>query len=133
MGARDEQREEFLEEAGRRYDELIGRAGQPGETFDQIEEDAERIGRQLIGELLSARLAAEQQAEAETIRCPPCGRAMRRPKTPAPRQLDTASGPVRYQRRHAICDRCGASFSPSRPPAQDPPARGLEPPATQGL
>jgi len=133
MGRRDEDRERFLQDAARRYDELIGRAGQAAETFDEIEQDAERMGRELIGQMLAGRLAAEEEAEAETIRCPQCGQPMRRPKTAAPRRLDTASGPVRYERRHAICDRCGVSFSPAGQPAEDPPARRLEPPATQSV
>jgi len=133
MGARNEDRKQFLKEAARRYDELIGRAGKAGETFDDIEQDAEQMGRELIGELLTARLAAEAEREAQTIRCPGCGRPMRRVKRAAPRHLDTASGPVRYQRRHAICDRCGASFSPSGPSAEDPAPGRIEPPASQGV
>jgi hypothetical protein len=131
---RDEGRESFLREAGRLYDETIGRAGPAsGDTFDDIEEQAEGVGRKLILKMLRDRLAAEAQAESETAACEKCGKAMRRPKKASARNLDTASGTVRYERLHAICDRCEASFSPSGPAPEDPAARRIGPAPAKGL
>ena len=95
--------------------------------FDDIELHAEAIGRKLVRELLAGRLAAEAGAETcETVICPECGNVMRRPKKPGERHLETASGPVGYERHHAICDRCGSSSSPSGHPAAHPGEGGVE-------
>ena len=116
----DKARSAFLDEAARRYDEMISRAGPAsGDTFDDIEEQAEKMGRELIQQLLRERLAVEEKAQSETMTCPECDHKMRRPKTASPRDLDTASGVVHYERRHAICDSCGASFSPSGQEVED--------------
>jgi hypothetical protein len=134
MTSEEAGREAFLAEARRRYDEMISRAGAAsGDTFDDIEEQAEGAGRTLILKLLKERLAAEAKAEGEQTACPKCGKPMRRPKEASERNLDTASGTVHYQRRHAICDRCDASFSPSGPAAENPAARGIGPPPAKGL
>jgi uncharacterized protein with PIN domain len=99
---------------------MISRAGPAsGDTFDDIEEQAEKAGRELIQQLLRERLAAEDKAQSETVPCPECGRTMRRPKTASPRDLDTASGVVHYERWHAICDSCGAFFFPSGQEVED--------------
>lgn len=127
-------REEFLARAAELYDEMVSRAGpDSGDTFDDIEQQAEGAGRKLILNLLRERLAFEEEVQAQTILCPKCKRLMRRPENAMPRNLDTASGMVHYERRHAICDRCGASFSPSGPAPEDSHARSVEPPETQGL
>ena len=130
MSDKDMKREEFLRNAERMYDELISRAGpKSGDTFSKIEVHAEAMGRKLVRGLLAGRLAAEAGAETgETVICPECGNVMRRPKKPGERHLETASGPVGYERHHAIRDRCGSSFSPSGRPAAHPGEGGVEPP-----
>ena len=134
MTPEDEGRDAFLAEARRLYDEMISRAGPAsGDTLDDIEEQAEGAGRKLILKLLKERLAAEAKAEPESAICAKCGRPMRRPEKASARNLDTASGTVRYERRHAICDRCNASFSPSGPAAEDPAARGIGQAPAKGL
>jgi hypothetical protein len=134
MARPDKDREAFLAEARRLYDEMISRAGPAsGDTFDDIEEQAEGAGRKLILKLLKERLAAEAKAEPEAVLCAKCGRPMRRPKGASARNLDTASGTVRYERLHAICDRCEASFSPSGRAAENPAARGIGAPAAKGV
>jgi hypothetical protein len=134
MGSSDKDREAFLAEARRLYDEMISRAGAAsGDTFDDMEEQAEAGGRKLILKLLKERLAAEAKAEPETVVCAKCGKPMRRPKESSARNLDTASGTVRYQRLHAICDRCESSFSPSGPAAQNPAAGRIGAPAAKGV
>jgi len=127
-------REEFLAEAAKAYDDMLARAGlESGDTFDDIEIQALGSGRKLIQKLLSERLVAEEQAQSQIIYCPACEKLMRRPDQANKRNLDTASGTVHYERRHAICDRCGASFSPSGPAPEDSKQGTVEPPAAQGV
>ena len=127
-------RKEFLKEAGTLYDQMLARTGPAtGDTFDDMEVQAETVGRQRVLKLLRDRLKAEEKAQSEQVLCPKCGRPMRRPQAGQPRHLDTASGPVRYARRHAICDRCRESFSPSGPPTEDPATRSVQPPDAKGL
>jgi len=134
MTHEDKGREAFLAEARRLYDEMMSRAGPgSGDTLDDIEEQAEGAGRKLILKMLRERLAAEAKADPETTACAKCGKPMRRPKKASRRNLDTASGTVPYERRHAICDRCNASFSPSGPAAENPVARGIGPAPAKGL
>ena len=121
-----------MSRVGELYDEMISRAGS-GDTFDDIEEQAEGVGRKLILKALHDRLAAEEKAQPETIRCPRCGARMRIPRDVKPRNLDTASGAIHYERRHAICDQCGASFSPSGPGPEDSASGRIEPSGSQGL
>ena len=91
-------------------------------------------GRRVAQRLLADQLAkTEESMDTQTVFCPECGGPMRRPKKKAPRNLDTFSGPIRYERRHAICDRCNQSFSPSGPPAGDSAAGGVGPVRPQGL
>jgi len=134
MTSEEAGREAFLAEARRLYDEMILRAGpSSGDTFDDMEEQAEGAGRKLILKLLKERLAAEAKAEPEAVICAKCGQPMRRPKEASQRNLDTASGTVPYERRHAICDRCDASFSPSGPAAENPAAGRIGAPPAKGL
>jgi hypothetical protein len=134
MAHSDSGREAFLRDAGRLYDETVARAGPAsGETFDDIEERVEAAGRELRRRLLALRLAAEEAKQPAVILCPQCGQPMRRPKATAARTLDTFSGPVPYARLHAVCDRCGISFSPAGPPARHPRPRRVGPPRAEGL
>ena len=132
--SKEKRREKFLAEAARLYDETMSHAESgTGDKFDDIEEQAEDAGRNMARELLAGRLAAEEEAMREEVPCPECGGPMRRPKKKAERNLDTFSGPVRYERRHAICDRCKRSFSPAGPPTGDSAPRGVGPARPQGL
>ncbi len=110
----DERKRRFLEKAGELYDRMVsgGRPGS-GESFDEIESDAFNMGREFSVELLRARLEVEEGCEGGQIECPQCGASMRRLDKAGERNLETTSGVVNYSRRHAICDRCGGSFSPS--------------------
>ena len=132
MKSEEKEREVFLRMAGQLYDEMVSRAGVSGDRFDDIEEQALAACRELALEFITARLSAEEEAGPEVICCPKCDRKMRRPKS-APRNLDTFIGTVHYERRHAICDGCGHSFSPSGPLAGDSAAGGVEPSDPQGL
>lgn len=138
-----QRREQFLSKAAKLYDEqMLSRRGGArvgpehagsGESFDDIEQQAMAAGRQLSRMLMEDRLAAQEQALPEQVRCAGCGRPMRRSPNGMPRNLDTCSGTVRYRRRHAVCDRCRASFSPSGPPAGDSAPGPLEPESPQDL
>ncbi len=134
MDTHDESREAFVRRAGEYYDSMMDRAGlESGDTFDDIETQAEERGRKITQELIASRLVVEEAAQPEETPCPRCGHPMRRPSQTAKRNLDTGSGCVRYHRRHAICDRCGESFSPSGPPTQDPASGRVEPPPAHGV
>jgi len=134
MGPKDPGREAFLRDAERLYEEMVGGAGPAsGESFNDMEERAEAAGLQLRRKLLAQRLAAEEAKQPAVIQCPQCGRPMRWHKAPARRNLDTFSGPVPYERRYAVCDPCGISFSPAGPPARHPRPRRVGPPRQEGL
>jgi hypothetical protein len=134
MAQHHKNRERFLHEAARLYDAFMARSGpESGDTFDHMEVQAETSARTLIVRLLADRLADETEHEPEQVPCPHCGQPMRVPPTPAERCLETASGCVPYKRFHAICDRCGESFSPAGPPAQHPPPGRVEPCTAQSL
>ncbi len=128
----DKGREKFLREAAKLYDEMISRAGS-SDIFDDIEEQAENAGRKIVLKMLRDRLLAETKAQDEKVNCPKCGRPMRRPEKPFERNLDTSSGTVNYERRHAICDSCDESFSPSGREAEDSPPGRLSPPPEKGV
>ena len=134
MGPKDPRREVFLREAERLYDEMVAGAGPASaQSFDDLEERAEAAGLLLRRKLLALRLAAEEAKQPAVILCPQCGRPMRWQKIPVRRNLDTFSGPVAYERRHAVCDSCGISFSPAGPPARHPRPRRVGPPRQEGL
>jgi len=134
MAEKGKDREAFLAEAGRRYDEMISRSGsESGDTFDDIEQQAESAGKAMILKLLADRLSAEERSQADKVICSGCGNAMRRPKDRSHRNLETFSGDVDYERRHAICDECGESFSPSGPAAEDSASRQFEPLPEEGV
>jgi len=134
MRRRDESREAFLDRMGKLYDAMTARAGAAsGDTFDDIEEQAERGAAACGRALVEARLTAEEEAQPAEAACPTCGRPMRFLRRPAERNLETCSGAARYRRRHAACDRCRESFSPSGPPAEDPPPGAVGSPPAHGV
>jgi hypothetical protein len=129
-----EDREKFLREAGELYDELMARTGPAsGDTFDDIEMQASKGGKALILKLIRDRMKSEEEVRTGKVLCPKCGRPMRRPKDPSSRNLDTPSGTVGYARRHAICDHCGVSFSPSGSSTEDSSSRPIQSPPADGL
>lgn len=127
------EREAFLQRMAQLYDRMMARLGAEGESFDDIEELALKLGREASQELMSRRLGAEEGRGSQPQLCPRCGHRLRRPEPPAERKLDTCAGTVAYRRRHAICDRCRTSFSPSGPEAQDTGPGGLKPPGAQDM
>lgn len=126
-GAAHAEREEFLLRMGERYDEMMARAGAEGQSIDEIEGLALELGRQASQELMAKRLGAEEQRGRRPRVCPRCGHPLRWASKAQERHLETSAGLVRYERRHAFCDRCRDSFSPGGREADDPAAGRIEP------
>lgn len=131
--SRVQDKEAFLRRMGDLYDQMMARVGAQGETFDDIEELALRLGRQASQELMAQRLDGEEQCQPQAGVCTRCGGSLRHTREPKERNLETCAGVVQYQRRHAYCDRCRASFSPSGPAPDDPAAGGFQPAGPQDM
>ena len=111
-------RREFVEEAGRAFDQMLGSDGQNGlVTFAEREERACELGdaltRRLLEEHLTADDAADPGVEAE---CPICGKPV---PCEAPeevelekRQVQTRRGSVEYERAARRCKSCRRVFFP---------------------
>ena len=131
--AGDQEREAFLRKMAELYDQMLEHVGVEGESFDEIEEQALGMGKEASRELMAHRLSAEEAGGQELRRCPRCGHPLRRPGNATPRNLETCAGVVPYERRHAYCDRCRQSFSPSGQTAEDSAPGLLQPPDPQDL
>jgi hypothetical protein len=90
-------------------------------TFDQREERASQLGRDLTVWLLQQHVNADPQVRSSASPpppCPKCGRAGQRvtgPEDPLlPRQLTTCSGEVALQREQWRCTTCRVVFFPPR-------------------
>jgi hypothetical protein len=114
-----EHRQEFLEEAGRAFDEMLGSDGQNGlVTFAEREDRACELGDGLTRRLLEEHLDVDDMADPDTeIACPICGR-------PAPcdepekvekenREVLTRRGKVQYERAARRCRSCRRIFFPA--------------------
>ena len=93
-------------------------------TFNQREDMACALGKELSLWLLEQHVAADPQvrpADEPPPQCPKCGRAGRRLTQPAKelhqRQLTTAAGEVTLQREQWRCATCRVAFFPSGPEA----------------
>jgi hypothetical protein len=111
-------RREFVEEAGRTFDQMLGADGQNGlVTFEQREERACELGDALTQRLLEEHLAADDAADPDVeVACPICGEPM---FCQAPekvelqnRQVRTRRGTVEYERAARQCKRCRRVFFP---------------------
>ena len=132
-GASGAERDAFLQSMGELYDQMMAQAGAQGQTFDDIEELALKLGRQAIQELMSRRMKAEEHKGPRPEVCPECGHRLRQSGNADQRNLETSAGMVRYERRHAFCDRCRKSFSPGGREAEDPDAGRIEPPGQKDM
>ena len=111
-------REEFQEEAGRTFDQMLGSDGQNGlVTFEEREERACELGDALTCRLLEEHLAADETADpGEHVDCPLCGRPVpceapeevKREK----RQVRTRRGAVDFERAARRCKPCRRIFFP---------------------
>lgn len=113
-----QRRQEFLEEAGQAFDQMLGSDGQNGlVTFEQREDRACELGDGLTRRLLEEHLAADELADpGAEVDCSLCGR-------PVPceepeevelqqRKLLTRRGWVEYERAGRLCKDCRRVFFP---------------------
>ena len=111
-------RQEFVEEAGRAFDQMLGSDGQNGlVTFAEREERACELGDGLTGRLLEEHLAAEEAIDPGVeVACPHLRRAgaLRRAGEGGVenRQVRTRRGTVEYERAARRCPRCRRIFFP---------------------
>jgi hypothetical protein len=127
----EERRRRFLAHAAAAYDLMFAPAYQDQlVTFDQREERACELGRDLTAWLLQQHANADPVAQPapEAVpppSCPKCGRPGRwvtGPDEPPPaRRLTTRTGAVTLHRHQARCTACRVVFFPPGPeaPARD--------------
>ena len=111
-------RRDFMEEAGRAYDQMLGSDGQNGlVTFAQREDKACELGDALTRRLLEEHLEADDAADpgAEVV-CPLCGGPVccddPQKAQMENRQVLTRRGKVEYERAARRCNRCRRIFFP---------------------
>jgi hypothetical protein len=111
-------RQEFLEEAGRAFDQMLGSDGQNGlVTFEERENRACELGDALTCRLLEEHLAADDATDpGEPVDCPICGRPVPC-KSPEEvelekRRVQTRRGAVEFERAARRCKPCRRVFFP---------------------
>jgi len=111
-------RQEFLEEAGRAFDQMLGSDGQNAlVTFEQREDRACELGDALTRRLLEEHLAADDVADPGVeVACPICAEVVccESPEQAElqRRQVRTRRGMVEYERAARRCQRCRRVFFP---------------------
>lgn len=120
----DPRRQQFLAFAAAAFDLMFAPAYQDQlVTFDQREQRADDLGRDLVGWLLQQHVNADPQArpadEQPAPLCPKCGRPGQRHNPPdqplSPRPLTTLNGEVTLQRERFRCTTCRVVFFPPGP------------------
>ena len=113
-------RQDFLEEAGRAFDQMLGSDGQNGlVTFQEREDRACELGDALTRRLLEEHLTADEMADPqEQVDCPFCGRPV---PCEAPQDVEienrlvqTRRGPAEFERAGRYCKPCRRVFFPLR-------------------
>lgn len=114
-----ERRREYMEEAGRAFDRMLGSDGQNGlVTFEEREERACELGDGLTRRLLEEHLTADNQAEAGVeFACPICGGPVHGDScessgTTEKREVRMRRGTVEYERTARRCKSCRRVFFP---------------------
>jgi hypothetical protein len=111
-------RREFLEEAGRTFDQMLGTDGQNGlVTFEQREERACELGDGLTRRLLEEHLSADEATDPGVeVACPFCGGPVHyhspEEAEMESREMQTRRGKVEYERAARRCKRCRRIFFP---------------------
>lgn len=128
----EDRRRRFLCHAAAAYDLMFAPAHQDQlVTFDQREERACELGRDLAAWLLQQHANADPEAQAAELSasgpsCPKCGRPGRwvvgTDEPPPNRRLTTLTGAVTLHRSQARCTACRVVFFPLGPEA--PPRHG---------
>ena len=114
----NKRREEFQEEAGRLFDQMLGVDGQNGlVSFKEREERACELGDQVTRRLLEEHLAADDVADPGVeVACPICAEVVccESPEQAElqRRQVRTRRGMVEYERAARRCQRCRRVFFP---------------------
>lgn len=92
-----------------------------GETFQEWEQEADRLDQTLTPVLMEQRALLADSAEAEARHlghCPHCGEAVRlylQRSECKQEELQTPHGPAVLGQQSVRCRSCGRSFSPSGP------------------
>jgi hypothetical protein len=111
-------RQEFLDEAGRSFDNMLGTDGRNGlVTFEEREDRACELGDALTCRLLEEHLAADEAADpGGEASCPCCDKVVRCPSPEKEelqqRQIRTKRGVVEYERAARLCKTCRRVFFP---------------------
>ena len=111
-------RKEFLDEAGKVFDQMLGSDGQNGlVTFEQREDRACELGDGLTRRLMEDHLEADELADpGEKVDCPMCGRPVHcdEPEKAAleSRSVQTRRGKIDYERAARRCKHCRRIFFP---------------------
>lgn len=111
-------RQEFLDEAGRSFDRMLGSDGSNGlVTFEEREDRACELGDALGLRLLDEHLSADEAADPgmETP-CPCCGNTVRCESPEKAelqrRKIRTKRGVVEFERAARLCKTCRRVFFP---------------------
>ena len=111
-------RQDFLEEAAKAFDQMLGPDGQNGlVTFEEREDRACDLGDALTRRLLEEHLAADGAIDPdEQVLCPICGGPVvcQSPEEVElqPRRVQTRRGPVDFERAARQCESCRRVFFP---------------------
>ena len=112
-------RRDFLEEAGKTFDRMLGSDGQNGlVTFAEREDRACELGDALTRRLLEEHLGADDTADpGAQVACPMCGGPVQcdDPEKAGMenRQVLTRRGRIDYERAARCCKRCRRIFFPT--------------------
>ena len=107
-----DRRQEFLDEVGKAFDQMLGNGDRNGLiSFEQRENRACELGDALTRRLLEEHLAAEEDADPGVeVPCPICGRPVvcQSPQRVElePRRVRTRRGVVDYERAARRCKYC---------------------------
>jgi len=113
-------RQEFQEQAGEAFDQMLGSDGQNGlVTFSEREDRACDLGDRLTRRLLEEHLSADAEADpGGEVTCPICGRPVHcgspEKAEMETRELLTRRGKVEYERAARRCKHCRRIFFPRR-------------------
>ena len=111
-------RQEFVEEAGRAFDQMLGSDGTNGlVTFEEREDRACELGDALTRRLLEEHLSADDLADPPVeVACPICAEVVlcESPEKAElqRRQMRTRRGDIEFERAARGCKRCRRVFFP---------------------
>jgi hypothetical protein len=113
-----DRRKEFVEEAGRAFDQMLGADGSNGlVTFQEREDRACDLGDALTLRLLEEHLLADELADpGKEVNCPCCGNTVLCPEPHKAqmqkRRVRTRRGILEFERASRLCKPCRRVFFP---------------------